>query len=230
VEAKSVFLRGAAIQRPLSNKELSQLMDLRKDWGSSLIHVLLEWEHGASPPLWISVKFILSAFSWLGLDSSHALQEDDASLARKKPNESFSDWDFDWACIRSPLVGAVGGEAISNRPVERLAYFGWIWEPGNAVNVSTAIKANEAEVNLALWNVGGDGPGMEHACSTLGNWLHSRWRRAMTLEASCWLRNQEGVAVGHEQWQRNRDAIADYITHVANLMWWDWSDGSRLFF
>jgi hypothetical protein len=118
VEARSVFLRGAAIQHPLSNKELSQLMDLREDWGSSLIHVLLEWDHGTSPPLRMSVEFILSAFLWLGLDSGHVLQEDDASVARKKPNESFSDWDFDWACICSPFVGALGGKAISNSPVE----------------------------------------------------------------------------------------------------------------
>jgi hypothetical protein len=90
VEAKSVFLKGAAIQRPLSDKELSQLMDLREDWAPSLIHVLLEWDSGASPPLQMSVEFILLAFLWLGLDSGHALQEDDASLARKKPNESFS--------------------------------------------------------------------------------------------------------------------------------------------
>jgi hypothetical protein len=108
-----------------------------------------------------------------------------------------------------------------------LAYFGWVWEPGNAINVSTATKADDAEANLALWNVDGDGPGMEHARSTLQNWLHSRWRRAMTLEATCWLRKQ-GVADGHKQWQHNRDAIADCITRAANLTWWDRSDGSRL--
>ena len=51
----------------------------------------------------------------------------------------------------------------------------------------------------------------------------------MTLEATCWLRDQ-GVTDGHEQWQRNRDAIADCITRAVNSTWWDWSDGSRLFF
>ena len=66
VEAKSVFLKGAAIQRPLSNKELSQLMDLREDWGSSLIHVLLEWDHGASLPLWMSVELNSLGFFVVG--------------------------------------------------------------------------------------------------------------------------------------------------------------------
>jgi hypothetical protein len=229
VEANSVFFKGAVIQHPLSDKELSQLMDLREDWGPSLIHILLEWDSGASPPLQKSVEFILSTFLWLGLDSGHILQEDNASLARKKPNESFSYWEFDWARIRSPFVGVPGSEAIPDSPVERLAYFGWVWEPGDALNVSTATKANDAEANLALWNVGGDGPGMEHARSTLRNWLHLRWWRAMTSEATCWLRNQ-GVADGHEQWQCSRDAIADCITWAANSTWWDWSDGSCLFF
>jgi hypothetical protein len=127
-------------------------------------------------PLWISVEFILSAFLWLGLDSHLALQGNDASLARKEPNESFSDRDFDWARICSSFVGTLGGEFASDSPVERLAYFGWVWEPGNVINVSMATKADDAEVNLALWNVGGDGPGVEHACSTLWNWLHSSWR------------------------------------------------------
>ena len=126
VEANSVFFKGAVIQRPLSDKELSQLMDLREDWGPSLIHILLEWDSGASPPLRMSVEFILSAFSWLGLDSGHVLLKDDASLARKKPNESFSDWDFDWARICSPFVGAPGSKAIPDSLVEQFAYFGWV--------------------------------------------------------------------------------------------------------
>jgi hypothetical protein len=58
--------------------------------------------------------------------------------------------------------------------------FGWVWEPGDSGNVSTAPKADEAEVNLSLWNVGGDGPGMEAARATISNWLHSFWRQSMT--------------------------------------------------
>ena len=204
-------------------------MDLREDWGADLIHLLLEWDYGASPPLRMSVEFVLSALTWLGLDSLHALRREDTSLARKGPNVSISDWEFDWARIRSPFLGAPSVEPRLDSPIERLVYFGWVWEPGDSVNVSTATKADDAEVNLGLWNVGGDGPGMERARSILRDWLHSRWRRATTRDAVRWLHNQ-GVVDGHEQWQRNRDAIADCVTRAANSTWWEWSDGSRLFF
>jgi hypothetical protein len=54
----------------------------------------------------------------------------------------------------------VGVEPRSNGSIERMVYFGWVWEPGDSGNVSTATKADEAEVDLSLWNVGGDdGPG-----------------------------------------------------------------------
>jgi hypothetical protein len=81
-----------------------------------------------------------------------------------------------------------------------MAYFGWVWEPGDAVNVSTATKSNDAKVDLSLWNVGGDAPGMEQARSTLRNWLHSSWQRAMTAEATQWL-HEYGSLDGLDQQQ-----------------------------
>ena len=229
VETTSVFFGGVSIQRPLSDKAFSQLMDLREDWGANLIHLLLEWDHGASPPLRMSVELVLSALSWLGLDSRHKGQGEDAYFSRKGLNGSISDRDFDWACIRAPFLGMSEGKSGPDSPIECLAYFGWVWEPGDAVNVATATKADDTEVNLALWNVGGDDPGMEHARSVLRNWLHSRWRQATTTDAVHWLHNQ-GSCDRHEQWQRNRDAIVDCVTRAANSTWWEWSDGSRLFF
>ena len=70
-------------------------------------------------------------------------------------------------------MGANGVEPTSNGALERMVYFGWVWEPGDSGNVSTATKADEAEVDLSLWNVGGDGPGMEAARATLRGWLPS---------------------------------------------------------
>jgi hypothetical protein len=72
-------------------------------------------------------------------------------------------------------------------------WFRWVWEPGDSGNVSTATKADEAKVDLSLWNVGGDGPGMEVAHATIRNWLHSFWRQSMTKEAACWLRTHGGL-------------------------------------
>jgi len=58
VETTSVYLGDAFIQRPLTEKELSQLLDLREAWGPPLIKSLLEWDQGASPSLRMSVEFI----------------------------------------------------------------------------------------------------------------------------------------------------------------------------
>jgi hypothetical protein len=45
--------------------------------------------------------------------------------------------------------------------VERLAFFGWVWEPGQTGNVSAATKAVKAQVDLSLWAVRGMDPEME---------------------------------------------------------------------
>jgi hypothetical protein len=181
----------------------------------------------------MSVELILSSLAWLGLDTHPVPHLNEISKAKKKSEKFICDWDFDWARIRSPLLGLPGcGETtVSGTSIERMAYFGWVWEPGDAVNVSTATKADEADVNLSLWNVGGDGPGMEHARSVLRTWLHSRWRRRLTTEASSWLRkHHDDVDFDEQEWQRNRVAVADCISRAANSTWWEWADGSRLFF
>jgi hypothetical protein len=147
-------------------------------------------------------------------------------VARQEP-DGFA---FDWARIRSPFLGLRGVDEPSfGGALERMAYFGWVWEPGDSVNVSTATKSDDAEVDLSLWNVGGDGPGLESARAVLRTWLHSRWRRSLTAEACGWLRNVGG-ANGKESFARNREVLADCITRAANSTWWEWSDGSRLFF
>jgi hypothetical protein len=177
----------------------------------------------------MSVELILSAVTWVGLDAFHMPLSSLTSIAGEKAIEFAFNWEFDWACIRSPFLGVQGSKAMIGGVMERMAYFGWVWEPGDSLNVSTATKADEAEVDLSLWNVGRDGPGMEAARAVIRNWLHSKWRRSITAEAAQWIRAQ-GVVGGNEQLSRNRDAIVDCITRAANSTWWDWSDGSRLFF
>jgi hypothetical protein len=51
VETTSVYLGSALIQRPLTEKEFAQLMDLREAWGPPLVKTLMEWDRGATPPL-----------------------------------------------------------------------------------------------------------------------------------------------------------------------------------
>jgi hypothetical protein len=45
--------------------------------------------------------------------------------------------------------------------VERLAFFGWVWEPGQTENVYVATKADKAQVDLSLCTVGGMDPEMD---------------------------------------------------------------------
>ena len=122
-----------------------------------------------------------------------------------------------------------GVQPTINGAIKRMVYFGWTWDPGDSIDVSTATKADEAEIDLSLWNVGGDGPGMEAARTIIRDWLRSWWRRSMTREAACWL-HVHGDPYGSEQFSRNRTAISDCITRAANSSWWEWSDGNSLFF
>lgn len=64
----SIWVMPSFSARPLTGKEMAQLMDLREGWGSPLIKFLSEWDQGAFPPLTrIIVEFILAALLWLGL-------------------------------------------------------------------------------------------------------------------------------------------------------------------
>jgi hypothetical protein len=50
VETVSVFFPGKAIERPMTPKELCQLADLHKDWGTSWVEAVRRWEGGEAPP------------------------------------------------------------------------------------------------------------------------------------------------------------------------------------
>jgi hypothetical protein len=65
VEAPSVYFGGKAVERPMSSKELCQLIDLQEDWGEPLVHAIWNWENQAAPPLRLLVEFRLAARPWL---------------------------------------------------------------------------------------------------------------------------------------------------------------------
>ncbi len=64
VETSSVFFKNHLIQRPLTEKELAQLLDLRMDW-TQLVPLLLSWCDGWAPPLRFVVESILCCLHWL---------------------------------------------------------------------------------------------------------------------------------------------------------------------
>jgi hypothetical protein len=109
--------------------------------------------------------------------------------------------------------------------IERLSYFGWVWEPHQAANVSVPTKADKAELDLSLWAVGGDNVQMKEHRAAIFKLLFRCWMRRLYLEAVNWL-NTKGLSNN----EMNRAALNDALTHALNASWWEWLDGSRLFF
>jgi len=137
----------------MSDKEKAQLLDLHEDWGKHLITDVWEWNKGASPPLRLMVEFVISARAWLG-----------SRLGPEFPihNEGGEEEVLDWARVWPASVLA-DSDSSPYTPVERQVYFGWHWDALDSIDISIATKADDAKVDLSLWNVGGDAPGMEDA-------------------------------------------------------------------
>ena len=49
---------------------------------------------------------------------------------------------------------------IPGTQIEHLTYFGWVWELHDAVNMTEAKRADGLAVDLSLWAIGGNGPGI----------------------------------------------------------------------
>ena len=65
--ATSVYLRNALIARRITNKEKSQILDLREDWGATLADHLWQGhpQSRAGPlPIRVASEFLIAAFPW----------------------------------------------------------------------------------------------------------------------------------------------------------------------
>ena len=67
------------------------------------------------------------------------------------------------------------GSLSARTALECQIYFGWHWDVADANGILMASKADDAGVDLSLWNVGGDAPGMEQACRAIRSGLHAAW-------------------------------------------------------
>lgn len=116
-------------------------------------------------------------------------------------------------------------------PAERAAYFGWHWGAADAAKAPTASKANNAEINLKLWNVGSDGPNMEMLCGRVRNCCLKWWAQRLAFEATKWLCNQAYEDLEEKRW--DQVAILEVIecsSATRSSTWWEWKDGSCLIF
>lgn len=211
VETSSVFFKDHMIQRPFTHKEQAQLWDLRMDW-EYLLPLLLSWCDGAAPPIRLIVEGLFACLPWLVSVFD--------TVSRKKILDN-----VDWGRERAPWLGELNSR-VPGTQLERLAYFGWVWEPGDAAAVTVAARADGSGVDLSLWAVGGAAPHMEQARQTLRAWLHRTWMRRLYLEATRWLSTPEAAP----EFVHNRAAIMDCLERALWSSWWEWTDGSRLAF
>ena len=223
VEAPSVFMgsRGGTIERPLTVKEFCQLADLRTDWGLTLWEHVRLWNGGCAVPLRFLVEFAIAALPWIHSElPAGTIKSPEAEAALDREG-------LDWGRIRAPWLGLPLGNDNSPEAMDKFAYFGWTWDAGETSDVSLATKNDDAEVNLSLWAVGGTEPHMEPAREIIRKFLFAVWVKRICREARGWLGAELTAGMASTA---DREAILDCVTRCANSTWWDWKDGSRLFF
>jgi hypothetical protein len=216
VEAPSVFIQGM-VERHLTEKELCQLIDLRFDWVSILSEVL-DWNEGNSPPLQILVEFIASA--------RPAIRSVGEAKDNNVGSTDYIEKQIDWGCHRAPWLGHKAQYSELER-FEHLAYFGWVWDHSDFLDITVACKGDDAQVNLKLWAVGGDLEKMENVRVVLRNFLWRYWLQKITKEANDWLSTEHYQVEEHT---RHQNAIKDCLEQCEKSDWWQWEHGSRLFF
>ena len=209
VETHTVYFN-KTVQRHFTKKEKCQLLDLRCQWMPILEEYML-WQNGAACPLRMYIEFITAA--------RFSLQQ---RVSQKTGKEMKTKRNFnDWGRNRAPWVAL---ESQDNPPSinERIKYFGWNWDPDDLVEISKACRGDDAEINLALWAVGGNDAGLEYARGIIRTFLWRCWIKRLVREALQWLR--QNIT------QENVIAIRDCVKRCALSDWWTWEHGSRLLF
>jgi hypothetical protein len=97
---------------------------------------------------------------------------------------------LDFRCNRPLCLSDYPKKLSVPEQVKRLAYFGWVWEPSQT-EVSTATKDNDAQVDLSLWEVGGNGNDFERARKKIRDFLFIHWTKFFTHAALTWLSLQD---------------------------------------
>jgi hypothetical protein len=125
-------------------------------------------------------------------------------------------------------------EEVGDTGLFRLSYFRWVWEPASEGEVTVATKADDAGINRSLWAAGGDSSGMEEARELIRRVLHRAWYRRLEEEAKNYYRARLALArqdgVRKSDLDKDKEAIDDCLMRSRRSTWWDWGDGSRLYF
>jgi hypothetical protein len=132
------------------------------------------------------------------------------------------------------LVHTKTGQQIGHGGLYRLSHFKWVWEPASENDILIATKTDSVGIDrLTLWDVGGGGVDessvMEKRRATIRRWLHRVWYDCLCASANNYLRIRGNI---DDLAALNIDelAIKDCLLRARRLMWFEWNDGSRLFF
>jgi hypothetical protein len=217
IESPSVFLKGASVTRHLAVKEACQLLDVPGIWPKEVVCDMWSWNQGQVLPLRLQVEFLLRAANWFSADVVQNPIQTLQPLTERRTDPS------------SLLLHTDQMKQIGDTALFRLSYFRWVWEPQFGKQVSVASKADDAAIDTSIWAVGGDGPGLEVSRERLRRFLHRVWYANLRQEATNFLQGQKEIAPGAD-YNKDVQAVQDCLLRAKRSSWWEWNDGSRLFF
>jgi hypothetical protein len=125
-------------------------------------------------------------------------------------------------------------DEVGDTGLFRLSYFRWVWEPASEGEVMVATKVDDTGIYISLWAVGGNASRMEEAKEVMWRAFHRVWYRRLSKEAAkYYCAKSEAMAktcLGREDLIKDKEAIEDCLMRSQRSTWWEWTDGSRLYF
>jgi hypothetical protein len=194
------------------------ILDTREDWQDA---AAATWASAAKQerfllPCRITSEFLVRAFEWYRSDESRAKAQE-----AKARTESGRGWNKTRAMIVLEPNGTLRHHA---------QFPGILVEPQDAKGVSKAVKADAAEADTSLWNIGGDSEQASQARAVLQRLLHKAWYQGLEAETQAWLEAaRRDPTASAEEVERSEKAISDCLRRARNSTWFEWDDGSRLF-
>jgi hypothetical protein len=216
ISVPSVFTKGELIHCHLTPKKAGQLFDIPGVWAAELIKNIWTWNAGSPLPLRFHIESLIRATKWW-------------SPARESSRSQRSSLEPAMSQLAKLILQTNVQDQIGDTGVYRLSYFRWVWEPHSQIEVSVATKSDEAGVDKSLWAVGGEGPGIEEARETLRRFLHRLWGSQLWHESHVYLDIRK-KDVSKEEYLKDSRAIKECLDRSRRSTWWDWADGSRLYF
>jgi hypothetical protein len=107
------------------------------------------------------VEFFMKAAPWLARDELDEIRKE------TKDNSKLVDWSREWPPWLRDLSATIPGTSL-----ERLTYFGWIWDHSDSIKVTVVKKSNGASFDTAISAVDSDAAGLEEAREAIREGLH----------------------------------------------------------